>query len=55
MNTQNEERDVFQTHCFEPFPEPRTIPSRWDTSALLSTPMSDSIQQMEDSSETKSN
>lgn len=55
MTTQDEERDVFQTHCFDPFPEPQTIPSGWDTSAFLSTPVPDSVQQMEDSSGTKSN
>ena len=55
MTTQNEERDVFQTHCFEPFPEPQTIPAGWDTSTILSTPVLDSAQQMEDASETKIN
>jgi hypothetical protein len=50
MTTQNEERDVFQTHCFEPFPEPQTIPAGWDTSTLLSSPTSDSVQQANDSS-----
>ncbi len=30
MTTQHEERN--------PFPEPQTIPSGWDMSALLSTP-----------------
>ena len=39
MNPENEERDVMQQHCFEPFPEPQTIPSGWDTSAILSAPM----------------
>ena len=55
MTTQNEERDVFQTHCFEPFPEPQTIPSGWDTSTFLSTPATDPVQQMEDSSGTEIN
>jgi len=49
MTTQNEERDVFQTHCFEPFPEPQTIPAGWDTSTLLSAPTIDSVQQAKDS------
>ncbi len=34
MTTQNEERDVFATHCFDPFPEPQTIPAGWDTSVF---------------------
>jgi len=55
MTTQNEERDVFQTHCFEPFPEPQTIPSGWDMSTFLSVPIPDTAQQTEDASETKSN
>jgi hypothetical protein len=55
MTTQNEERDVFQTHCFEPFPEPQTIPAGWDMSTILSTPVPDSVQQKTDSSETASN
>jgi hypothetical protein len=38
MNTQDEERDVFTSHCFEPFPEPQTIPSGWDLSGFLSAP-----------------
>ena len=39
MNTQpDEERDVFSSHCFEPFPEPQTIPSGWDLSGFLSAP-----------------
>lgn len=51
MTTQpNEERDVNQ-HCFDPFPEPQTIPSGWDTSAILSTPVAASAQEAEDSTE----
>jgi uncharacterized protein YbdZ (MbtH family) len=40
MNTQDEDRDVFTSHCFEPFPEPQTIPSGWDLSGILSAPKS---------------
>jgi len=54
MTTHNEERDVFQTHCFNPFPEPQTIPAGWDTSALLSTPITVSAQEVEDSIESDS-
>jgi hypothetical protein len=50
MNPTNEERDVTQ-HCFDPFPEPQTIPAGWDTSTLLSTPTTASVQEAEDSTE----
>ena len=49
MNPENEERDVMQQHCFESFPEPQTIPSGWDTSAILSAPIPAPVQQTEDS------
>jgi len=42
MNTQDEDRDVFQSHCFEPFPEPQTIPAGWDLSGLATAPVADS-------------
>ena len=51
MNPANEERDVFQTHCFDPFPEPQTIPAGWDTSAILSAPKVDSVTDEDDSAE----
>lgn len=53
MTTQNEDRDVFQTHCFEPFPEPQTIPSGWDTSGFFSTPQTDSVPDSDSSTETE--
>jgi hypothetical protein len=53
MNTENEDRDMFQS--FDPFPQPQTIPAGWDLSALLSTPQVDSDQQAEDSTENESN
>jgi hypothetical protein len=55
MTTQNEERDVFQTHCFDPFPEPQTIPAGWDTSAILSAPITASAQEADDLTESESN
>ena len=55
MNTQNEDRDVFQSHCFDPFPEPQTIPAGWDMSTLLSMTEADSVQQADDSAEAESN
>ena len=55
MNTQDEDRDVFQSHCFDPFPQPQTIPSGWDLSGLFPAPKSDSDEQVVDSSEVESN
>ena len=54
MTTHNEERDVNQ-HCFDPFPEPQTIPAGWDTSAILSAPITVSVQEVEDLAESESN
>ncbi len=42
MTNKNEDRDVFQTHCFDPFPEPQTIPSGWDLSELFPSPNTES-------------
>ena len=55
MTTHYEERDVFRTHCFDPFPEPRTIPNGWDTNTILSAPNPASAQQAEDTTENESN
>ena len=38
MTTQDENRDSVHASAYSPFPEPRTIPSGWDTSGLHSTP-----------------
>lgn len=35
MDTHNEEQDINQNSAYNPFPEPQTIPSGWDLSALL--------------------
>jgi len=50
MNPTTEERDVNQ-HCFEPFPEPQTIPAGWDTNTILSAPVVASAQEADDSTE----
>ena len=55
MNTQDEDQDVTQSHCFDPFPQPQTIPAGWDMSTLLSTTEPVSVQQADDSSEAESN
>jgi len=55
MTTQNEDRDVTQSHNLDPFPQPQTIPAGWDLSTLLSPTEPASVQQADDSSETESN
>lgn len=54
MTNQDEDRDVFQSQYFDPFPEPQTIPSGWDISVLMSTPQPVSVQVADDSAETES-
>jgi hypothetical protein len=54
MNAQDENRDVFATHCFDPFPEPQTIPSGWDTSGLYAAPASDSLTEAITAAESES-
>ena len=51
MTNQDEDRDVFQSHCFDPFPEPQTIPSGWDLSGLMSTPAADPVMDEVDSTD----
>ena len=34
MNTNNEEQEVMVNSAYNPFPEPQTIPSGWDTSTF---------------------
>jgi hypothetical protein len=53
MNTPNEDRDF--NSAYNPFPEPQTIPSGWDYSALMSTPQTDSVDQEDDFAESESN
>jgi hypothetical protein len=49
MNTQNENQEI--TSIRNPFPEPQTIPTGWDTSVFASAPQSVSIEEAEDSAE----
>jgi hypothetical protein len=51
MNTNDEKFDTAQSHCFDPFPEPQTIPSGWDTSAFDATPVADSANEADASAE----
>ncbi len=55
MNTQNDDRDMFDFQSFDPFPQPQTIPAGWDLSALLSTTEPASEQWADDSAESESN
>jgi hypothetical protein len=36
MTAQNENQDTVQPSAHNPFPEPQTIPSGWDTSGFFS-------------------
>jgi hypothetical protein len=40
MNTKDENQDTAQNPAYNPFPEPQTIPSGWDTSVFFSSPPS---------------
>lgn len=51
MNTPNEEQDTMENSAYNPFPEPQTIPSGWDTSALASQPQTDPVMDEEDPAE----
>ena len=55
MNIQNENQDTAQTAAHNSFPEPQTIPSGWDTSALSSTYMLETLEYVDDLAEDKSN
>jgi len=51
MNTQDENQDTAQTSARTPFPEPRTIPTKWDTSEFSSGSKADSVEEEDDSVE----
>ncbi len=42
MNTDNEDQEVIDNSAYNPFPEPQTIPSGWDTSSFSFQPQVDS-------------
>jgi hypothetical protein len=48
MTTQDENQDTVRPSAYNPFPEPQTIPSGWDTSVFFSAP--DSAEEEEDDS-----
>jgi hypothetical protein len=49
MNTQDENQDT--NSAYNPFPEPQTIPTGWDTSVFSSALQPDSVEEAEDSAE----
>ena len=48
MNTPKEDRDLFHSEYFDPFPQPQTIPAGWDLSGLFSTLALDPVEEAED-------
>jgi len=54
MTTQDEDQDTVQNSAYNPFPEPQTIPSGWDTSGFFSAPVPASAQEADDSAESES-
>jgi hypothetical protein len=51
MNTEDENQDAAQNSAYNPFPQPQTIPSGWDTSVFASAPQPASVEEAEDSAE----
>jgi hypothetical protein len=54
MNTQAENQDTAQNPAYNPFPEPRTIPTGWDTSEFIFTPQPVSAEQADEIDEGES-
>jgi len=55
QKNQTNNQDVAQSQYFDPFPKPQTIPAGWDTSTLLSAPITSPTQQAADTTECESN
>jgi hypothetical protein len=55
MNTQDENQDATHNSAYNPFPEPQTIPSGWDTSVFSSAPQSEPVTDLSDESGTQEN
>ena len=51
MNTPNEDRNVTSNSAYNPFPEPQTIPSGWDTSGFSFTSHTDSVMDEDDTAD----
>lgn len=54
MNAKDENEDTVQTAAHNPFPEPQTIPSGWDTTGFCSEPIPGSEVQAKDLSKNES-
>jgi uncharacterized protein YbdZ (MbtH family) len=53
MNTQDQNQNPADNSAYNPFPEPQTIPSGWDTSGFF-TSQSASAEEPSDSAESES-
>jgi hypothetical protein len=51
MNTNTENQEATYNEAYNPFPEPQTIPSGWDTSTLSCQPQTASALDEEDPGE----
>ncbi len=51
MTTQDENQDTVHSSTYNPFPEPQTIPSGWDTSVFFSAPAPAPVIEEDDSAE----
>ena len=43
MNTQNENQETAQNSAYNPFPQPQTIPTGWDTSVFYADAQQDDV------------
>ncbi|MDO9300559.1 MAG: hypothetical protein Q7T89_04210 [Anaerolineales bacterium] len=48
MNTQDENQET--NSAYNPFPEPQTIPTGWDTSVFASAPQNEPVTDLSDES-----
>ena len=55
MNTQNENQEIAHSSAYNPFPEPQTIPSGWDTSGFFYEPEPFDLAQGRPAPDTESN
>jgi hypothetical protein len=55
MNTEDDKQDTVQSSAYNPFPEPQTIPSGWDTSEFVSNPRAVPVEGLDGVAEHKSN
>jgi hypothetical protein len=53
MNTKHENQDTDQNPAYNPFPEPQTIPSGWDTS-VFSVPQPAAVELGDEPTESES-